>query len=185
MNKDEILTLSKQKGIKLSFLNSLINGYRGKLTEWKNNKTTLTENEIKIITDYLLAAEVEKKPTRIIPLADMAASAGLGNDVEYVEWAKIPIPDIPETRLADFAVPVRGDSMEPEYFSGDIVLVNEQPIINIGKIGVFILDGNSYIKEFGGDRLISLNNKYGDIILNENSTYKCCGLVICKLTDLA
>lgn len=54
MTKDEILQLAKDKGVKLSFLNDLIGGYRGKLTDWKNGKTTLKDNEIKIITDYLL-----------------------------------------------------------------------------------------------------------------------------------
>lgn len=54
MNKEDILSLVKQKGVKLSYLNNLIGGYRGKLTDWKNNKTSLTENEINIITNYLL-----------------------------------------------------------------------------------------------------------------------------------
>jgi hypothetical protein len=54
MNKNEILNLAKEKGIKLTYLSELIGGYRGKLTEWKNGKTTLSEREEKIITDYLL-----------------------------------------------------------------------------------------------------------------------------------
>ena len=54
VNKEEILSLAKEKGIKLSYLNDLINGYRGKLTDWKNNKTSLTEDEVSVITNYLL-----------------------------------------------------------------------------------------------------------------------------------
>lgn len=53
MNKEEILSLAREKGVKLSFLNDLIGGYRGKLTEWKNGKTSLTEKEITVIADYL------------------------------------------------------------------------------------------------------------------------------------
>lgn len=52
-NKDEILNRIDETGVKLSFLNELIGGYRGKLTEWKKGKTTLTENEMKIIINYL------------------------------------------------------------------------------------------------------------------------------------
>lgn len=52
-SKDEILNLAKEKGVKLSYLNTLIKGYRGKLTDWKNGKTTLTEDELKIIVNYL------------------------------------------------------------------------------------------------------------------------------------
>lgn len=57
LSKEEILSLAKEKGIKISFLNDLIGGYRGKLTDWKNGKTSLTENELSIITDYLLKKE--------------------------------------------------------------------------------------------------------------------------------
>ena len=42
LSKEEILTLVDEKGIKLSHLNSLIGGYRGKLTDWKKGKTTLS-----------------------------------------------------------------------------------------------------------------------------------------------
>lgn len=54
LSKEEILNLAKEKGVKLSYLNTLIKGYRGRLTDWKNGKTTLTEDELKIITDYLV-----------------------------------------------------------------------------------------------------------------------------------
>ena len=58
LSKEEILTLIDEKGIKLSFLNSLIGGYRGKLTDWKKGKTSLTDEEINIILNYLLDKEV-------------------------------------------------------------------------------------------------------------------------------
>ena len=66
LSKEEILKLAKKKGIKLSFLNSLIGGYRGRLTDWKNGKTSLTESETEIIVNYLLGtdnASVDEKKT--------------------------------------------------------------------------------------------------------------------------
>ena len=66
LSKEEILKLAKKKGIKLSFLNSLIGGYRGRLTDWKNGKTSLTESETEIIVNYLLGtdnASVDEKNT--------------------------------------------------------------------------------------------------------------------------
>lgn len=54
LSKDEIFKLVKEKGIKISYLNNLIGGYRGKLTDWKNGKTSLTNDELKVISDYLL-----------------------------------------------------------------------------------------------------------------------------------
>ncbi len=54
LSKDEILSIAKQNGIKISYLNKLIGGYRGKLTDWKNGKTTLTESELEVLTNYIL-----------------------------------------------------------------------------------------------------------------------------------
>ncbi len=52
-NKEEILEQIKKRGVKKSFLCDLIGGYRGKLTEWEKGKTTLTEQELDIIVNYL------------------------------------------------------------------------------------------------------------------------------------
>ena len=53
----ELLIIAKEKGIKSSFLNTLINGYRGKITDAKNGKTTLSSEELSIIENYLLGTE--------------------------------------------------------------------------------------------------------------------------------
>jgi hypothetical protein len=50
---DRILALAKEKGIKQSHLNELICGYRGKFTDLKNGKSSLTEGEYAIIADEL------------------------------------------------------------------------------------------------------------------------------------
>ncbi|MDE5741344.1 MAG: hypothetical protein K2H90_02730 [Oscillospiraceae bacterium] len=52
-SKEEILEQIKKRGVKKSYLCDLIGGYRGKLTEWEKGKTTLTKQELEIITDYL------------------------------------------------------------------------------------------------------------------------------------
>lgn len=60
LTKDEILALAKSRGVKLSFLNDLIGGYRGRLTDWKNGKATLSDKEVNIISDYLVGIEEHK-----------------------------------------------------------------------------------------------------------------------------
>jgi hypothetical protein len=52
-SKEEILAKAEEKGVKFSKLNELIGGYRGKITEWKNGKTTLSDSELHILTEYL------------------------------------------------------------------------------------------------------------------------------------
>lgn len=108
-------------------------------------------------------------------------SAGTGFDLgNDDEWETIYIPDTTEAQKADFALTIQGDSMEPVYFNGDIVLVKEQHAIDIGQIGIFIIEGNGYIKKYGGDRLISLNAEYDDIIFAEHDEdrIRCVGKVI-------
>lgn len=52
---------------------------------------------------------------------------------------------------------------EPTYHDGDKLFVKEQPSMKSGEIGIFVVDGNAYVKELGVDRLISHNEKYSDI----------------------
>lgn len=118
-----------------------------------------------------------------VPYYDMPVSAGTGNplDEEYPE--KVDLTEQPP-KGTDFIVRVSGDSMEPTYHDGDKLFVKEQPSIEIGKIGIFVVDGNAYVKELGVDRLISHNEKYSDIIINEYIRNECCGKVlgICEET---
>ena len=117
------------------------------------------------------------------PYYDMPVSAGTGNplDEEYPE--KVDLTEQPP-KGTDFIVRVSGDSMEPTYHDGDKLFVKEQPSIEIGEIGIFVVDGNAYVKELGVDRLISHNEKYSDIIINEYIRNECCGKVlgICEET---
>lgn len=108
-------------------------------------------------------------------------SAGLGFDLDEGDsWETISVPDTLEARKADFALTIKGDSMEPVYRDGDIVLVRQQDAVNNGEIGIFILDGAGYIKKFGGDRLISLNAEYEDILFRDYDadSIRCAGKVI-------
>lgn len=80
---------------------------------------------------------------------------------------------------ADFVIGVSGDSMEPTYYDGDKVAVKKQPSVNIGEIGVFMINGDGYIKELGDNVLISHNKKYKDIIIDKDTL--CIGKVLGKL----
>ena len=71
---------------------------------------------------------------------------------------------------------VSGDSMEPKFMNGDRVLVRSQPAVEIGEIGIFIVDGEQYVKIYRGSYLESLNPQYNNIEVNERSF--CRGKVI-------
>ena len=118
---------------------------------------------------------------RSILLYDLPVSAGPGVYLDDTYAEKINIPDNDKTSIADYALKISGNSMEPKYHDGDILLVENAESVEIGELGIFILDGNGYFKKFGGDTLISLNPEYGDIFLREYAETVCCGKVIGKL----
>ena len=108
-------------------------------------------------------------------------SAGTGYDLYDIDkWDTISIQDTSEAREADFCLTISGNSMEPIYYDGDIVLIKSQPDIDNGEIGIFIIENAGYIKKFGGDRLISLNAEYNDILFSDHSPedIRCVGRVI-------
>ena len=103
------------------------------------------------------------------------AAAGFGYDLSSEdEWAEITVLDTPQARSADFAVEVDGDSMEPDFHSGDIALVKLDPDVPVGEVGLFVHDGMGYIKERGKKCLISRNPDYPDI----EGEAQCIGIVI-------
>ena len=118
---------------------------------------------------------------RAVALFDMPVSAGVGVFVDSPATEEIMIPDNDRTREADFALRISGNSMEPKYRDGDVLLVSNSDYVEVGELGIFILDGNGYFKIYGGDRLISMNKVYGDILLKDFENVSCVGKVVGKL----
>ena len=118
---------------------------------------------------------------RSIELYDMPVSAGTGMFLADSQMTSINIPLNDETESASFALRIKGNSMEPKYRDGDILLVEESDSVEYGDLGIFVLDGEGYFKQYGGDRLISLNPEYSDILLKEYTNTACIGKVITKL----
>lgn len=111
---------------------------------------------------------------------DYPASAGTGLFLDETTAEKITVVQTPESLRADFAIPIKGDSMEPDFSSDDIVLVESCPCVSRGEIGIFVLNGDAFIKEFGGDRLISHNEAYDPLMLKEYESAVCMGRVLGK-----
>lgn len=110
-----------------------------------------------------------------------SASAGTGVFILGSEGVEqIPIPNTPENRKVDYAIKVSGSSMEPDYFDGDIVLVSQKVELNHGDVGIFIVNNDAYIKEYGETELISRNPDADNIIISEYDNIVCMGKVVGK-----
>jgi len=109
-----------------------------------------------------------------------ALPAGAGTGV-YLEESRTEPLKIIHTDIADranYAIRVSGDSMEPKFYDGDIVLVETCPSVEVGEIGIFIVNGEGFIKQYDGNTLISLNPKRKNIHLQEDDTVYCRGRVL-------
>lgn len=139
------------------------------LAELKENPPTI-----------LIEAPEKFSPIRYISYHQRTASAGNGQVVfEDMPVDRIAIPDIPKYKRVSYAIGVNGQSMEPLYNDGDILLIEPTCQVEIGEIGIFIVDGEAFVKKLGNGELISLNKGYPNIAWTEYSN--CMGRVVDKL----
>lgn len=111
------------------------------------------------------------------------ASAGTGNMLcdSLGEYVYVHIPRN-KHRKVDEIITVTGNSMEPTYSNGDNLLVEHTGSINEGEIGIFIVDGQGFVKEYHQDGLHSHNPEYPTIRFSDGADVKCIGRVLGVLT---
>ena len=157
-------------------------------TEWNTlQKYRALDEHGKEVVDYLIDSEYKrvmvaaKKPKPRMYKIDwftLPASAGTGNILDSDLAEERLVPESAEAEQADFVISVGGDSMEPTYHDGDKVFVEKCDAVDIGEVGIFVVNGDVYIKELGIKCLISYNEKYKPIRIGENDSVYCCGRVI-------
>ena len=136
-------------------------------------KAILTAMDM-LIAEMKAERETITAATLFIDYYSEPASAGTGYylDSSAEPPQKLEIIDTPEARQADFAIRISGDSMETDLSDGDIVLIQSYAHTDIrpGDIGVFIQDGEGYVKELGDGVLISHNPTYPPIQMQDGTT---------------
>ena len=110
---------------------------------------------------------------------DHAASAGTG---QYLNDVRVERIELPVDVDADFVIPIKGDSMEPDYHDGDLVFIQTSVDLNDGVIGVFNYNGEAYIKQLVIDTeqsyLHSLNPDYKDMPITPETDFRIIGEVV-------
>lgn len=114
---------------------------------------------------------------------DFPASAGTGTFLETELPEEIWVKETPEAEEADYVIPISGDSMEPTFHNGDRVFVAKQDMVEEGDIGIFVVNGDAFIKELGKKCLISHNKAYKPKQLLSTDSVYCCGKVIGVVED--
>lgn len=164
--------------------------FDNRIDDWGRKQVrNVTDNEIlryKSELDLIKKKEQPYKIEKSIPLQEQkiiylpeplqSASAGTGQIADDDTAEQVAVYYNKTTSKADYIMRVSGDSMEPKFIDGDRVLVRNQPSVEIGEIGIFIREGERFIKIYRGSYLESINPKYGDVSLEEYS--RCLGKVI-------
>lgn len=147
-------------------------------------------NTIRQIMERLLFQQDSKEKARLrrayIPLCryEEAAAAGVStpmldyaeNETVYALQANVP-------HGTDGIIHVNGRSMEPTFHDGSFVYVDSTATVQPGQIGIFIVNGEAFIKEYQPDGLHSHNTRYKTIFTGDDAEVRCCGRVTGPVAD--
>lgn len=124
-------------------------------------------DDLNVPISYFLEEDHDSahKKTRFVPvLGNVPAGIPLEAIENILDYEEIS-QDM-SNRGEYFGLVVHGDSMEPKFSEGDVVIVRKQSVLESGEIGIIIVNGtDATIKKFvsheeGGISLIPLNPKY-------------------------
>ena len=132
-------------------------------------------------------------------VSTLPASAGFGEALDNNLFERKAFPAFSVPAGASFAVRVSGDSMEPVLHDGQYAWVEECTRLNPGEVGLFVVDGEGYIKVYSeqepspADRdsftdssgvlrpqpvLVSCNKQYAPKVVSPESDFRIVGRVL-------
>lgn len=130
------------------------------LNEQKNEEKTKINEVSEVISLY-----------QVEVVSETAAASGFNYGFGYDDTDRETIEVDEQPPRHDIATKVSGDSMQPDYQDGDILYLIDKGLTTYnGDLAVIAYGDRSYFKkiytENGRLRLVSLNDKYEDIILD-------------------
>ena len=119
----------------------------------------------KMVSDLRMAEKLEgMRPITKVLHPPRSLAAGTGDPSEcYDEAEELYLHSSPLIDRADYVFDVNGDSMEPNYHDGDMVLVRKLSSIrdlHYGDVGAFMMENELFIKIFDKEGLRSFNPAY-------------------------
>ena len=205
---DNIRKLAEKEGITIGAIERKIGASKGVLSRAMTNGTdiqakwitAIVENYPYVSADWLLTGKGEmitssessqKKMVKVseqsqegIPLIPLDAMAGYFEGEMQVllrDCERYIVPGMPR---ADFLITVKGDSMMPSYFPGDIVACVRVPIKD-----VFFQFGRVYVLDTNQGAIIKRIEKSDDdesiLIVSENEKYSPFTLHLSQVRSIA
>lgn len=173
--------LRRRRGLKQDDLAELLGlkSYTA-IQHWETEHSQPNLGQLKILADYfgysmsdiantdleMVAAGAEVEVVKRLPvLGDVAAGSpiyAVENIVDYIEFKN----------HGDFALKIKGDSMEPRICDGDIVIVAKDDEIKNGDIVIVVINGDEAVCkkikfQQDGILLLSFNENYDPLFFTE------------------
>ena len=149
--------------------------YRYEKKDIKKFPTDILEPIAKVLhtsAGYLMTGDksTEKKGVKIPVLGRVVAGIPIDAVEEILDYEEIS--EEMARNGEHFALQIKGDSMEPKFSEGDVVIVRKQATVEDNEIAIVLVNGNDAtikkIKRFdGGITLIPTNPNY-DVITYTN-----------------
>lgn len=126
----------------------------------KTSEQLLQNQNTSIVEELAITYEVKA-------VSRLAAGVGFGYDDDDI----ITVQVTNEPPRHDIASIVDGDSMTPNYHDGDVIYLRDKGISSYsGQVCAVVVDDKTYLKrvytESDGLRLVSINKKYNDIVID-------------------
>lgn len=146
-------------------------------------------SKVREYRDDLIASGKYKPQPKVVniikyiemPVSSLAVSAGTGAFLDEGNFETVSFPEKSVPKGADFGLRVSGDSMEPVYHDGQIVWVEECETLAVGEVGIFVYDGDGYLKVYSEQEPMdqyrdSFTDSYGclhmqPVMLSYNQAY--------------
>lgn len=116
---------------------------------WYSGRTYPESDNLTKISEYLNCsisdltgdpdAENSSKSVRIPVLGKVRAGIPLDAVEDIIDWEEIPSAMARSGEY--FALQIKGDSMNPRMFEGDVVIVKKQSTIECGQIAIVLVNG--------------------------------------------
>jgi len=115
------------------------------------------ETRVKL-SDTLM--KIENMPAYNVPLiGSVAAGEPILAEESFQSYVPSPVK-------ADYALIIKGDSMDPTYLDGDVVYIRQQPDVDYeGQVAVVLLDDTATVKHV-------YKQSDGLLLVSDNPTYK-------------
>lgn len=151
------------------------------LTDWINGNTYPRIDKIERMAKYFgiekadlvedASHRTDSKSIRVPVLGRVAAGVPIEAVENIIDWEEIPAEMGRHGEY--FGLVIKGDSMEPRIYDGDVVLVKKQDTANSGDIVIATVNGDDaackrFMRYQNSIALVSLNSRYQPMLFSED-----------------